>query len=256
MDQSELIRTIYRRINRAARRGFNCPTDSQIAGYLEHGLEQKEKSRFEAHLADCEFCLSAVGSLVRQQRLPVTVELPVHLHQKAIDIVPVKAGWRVPWKWLLVPALAGLIIMVFIRHRSPQPETLMSSAPIATVGANQSPKSIPRVPPQIPEKQYVRKSATRRADLQLLEPGPNSVRRMQAVRFRWTPIANAIYYEVRMVNSEGNVMWRGQESTPTAQLPPNLSLQPAKYFVWVTAYLNDGRTVESDARAFWIRSPG
>lgn len=256
MDEQELIRIIDGPGKKTAQRRWNCPSDSQIAGYLEHSLETKEKLRLQAHLADCDFCISAVGTLVRQQRASEPAEVPVHLYREAIDIVPVKAGWRVPWKWLLVPSLAGLVVVAIIWRRSFEPERFVASAPVPAVGTERLPQSIPQIPLRTPEKQYVRKLATRRPALQLLEPAPNSVWQKQQVRFSWRPVANATYYEIRVVNSKGDVMWRGQESDPTVQFPASLSLQPGKYFVWVRAYLDDGRTIKSNARAFWIRSSG
>ena len=256
MDEHELIRIIDGPGKKTARRRWNCPSDSQIAGYLEHSLERKEKLRFQAHLADCDFCISAVSTLVRQQRASEPAQVPIHLYRDAIDIVPVNAGWRMPWKWLLVPALAALVIIAIIWRRSPQPERLVASAPLPAVAAERLPQAIPQVPLGTPEKQYVRKLATRRSALQLLEPAPDSVWEKQQVRFSWRPVANATYYEIRVVNSEGDVMWRGQESETTVQFPGNLSLQSGKYFVWVRAYLDDGRTIKSNARAFWIRSSG
>jgi len=261
MDERELIRIIDARDNKTARRRWNCPSDSTIASYLEHYLEPKEKSRIEAHLAHCDFCLSAVGALVRQQRPSEPVEVPTPLLQQAIDIVPAKSnvlaksGWRLSWKWLPVPALAATMVIAVILLKSPQPARFVASAPAPAVAAARAPEIIPRASSPLPEKQYVRKMATIAPGLQLTEPKSNSAWQKQELRFRWRPVANSTYYEIHVVTSEGDLVWQEQRSDLAAQFPPDLSLQPGKYFVWVRAYLNDGRTIKSDARAFWIRSP-
>jgi hypothetical protein len=254
MDEQELIQIIDARGKKPARRRWNCPSNRQTAGYLEHRLEPTEKMHFEAHLADCDFCLVAVGAVVRQRRSSEPVDVPAYLHREAVDMAPARSEWRLSWKWLLIPALASLVVITGIWRRSAQTERLVASAPLSAVGAQRSPEAIPQIPLQTPEKPQVRELAARKSALQLLEPAPHSVWPKQEVRFRWRPVANATYYEIRVVNSEGDLMWRAQESNSTAQIPPNLSLQPGKYFVWVRAYLNDDRTVKSDARAFWIRS--
>src|SRR5215467_2383449 len=69
MDEQELIQIIDAAGKKTARRGWNCPSASKIAAYLEHHLEPREKSRLEAHLAHCDSCLSTVGALVRQLRM-------------------------------------------------------------------------------------------------------------------------------------------------------------------------------------------
>jgi hypothetical protein len=88
--------------------------------------------------------------------------------------------------------------------------------------------------------------------LEVLEPQPESVVLRNRLRFRWKPVGDAAYYELRVANSEGDLMWQGQGSSPKAQLPPELPLQPGNYFVWVRAYLHDGRTIKSEPVPFTI----
>src|ERR1051326_8945377 len=256
MDEQELIQIIAARGKNTVRRRWNCPSDSQIAGYLEHRLKPEEKVRFESHLADCAYCLSTISALVRQRRASEPVKVPAHLYHGALDTVPVRTGWRLSWKWALVPALASLVVIISIWRRSPQTERLVASAPVPAVVVEQSPQAVPQIQLPTAEKPQVRKLATGKPALQMLEPTPNSVWQKQEVRFRWRPVANATYYEVRVVNSEGDSVWKAQGSNPTVQLPPDLSLPPGKYFVWVRAYLNNDRTVNAAARAFWVRSSG
>jgi hypothetical protein len=256
MDEQELIQIIDGQGKRIARRRWNCPSDSKIASYLEHRLEAKDKSRVEAHLANCDFCLGAVAALVRQQRASEPVEVTAPLLRKAIDLVPLKTVWTLSWKWLLAPALASVVLITALLQRSPQPERFGRSVPASAVEAERSAEEIPQTSSRPPEKQYVRKKVAIAPGLQLVEPKLNSAWQKEALRFRWRSVANATYYEVRVVNSEGDLVWHGQESDLSTRFPPDLPLRPGKYFVWVRAYLNDGRTIKSDARAFWIRSSG
>jgi hypothetical protein len=256
MDEQELIRMIDTRARKTARRGWKCPSDSHAASYLEQGLEPKEKSRFEAHLADCDFCLEMVGALVRRQRASESAEVPARLLQQAINAVPVRAGWRVSRKWILAPALASIAVASAVLLRSPERGKFVASVSAPPVETVRPAAVIPRAPAQPAEKQYVRKLATSDLRLQLLEPLSESVVPRARLRFRWRAFANTTYYEIRVVNSEGDLVWQGQEANPSAYLPPDLSLRPGKYFVWVRAYLTDGRTVKSEAMGFWIGSSG
>ena len=92
------------------------------------------------------------------------------------------------------------------------------------------------------------------ASLQLLEPRSGAIVRSNGLRFRWKPVSKAVYYEIRVVNSEGDPVWRAESAEPAAQVAGNVSLMAGKYFVWVTAHLNDGRTLKSETIAFQIAS--
>lgn len=255
MDERELIQVVEAGDKKIARRRWNCPSDSEIASYLEHHLESIEKLRFEAHLANCDFCLTTVAAIVRQQRTVESVEVPAHLFQQAIDFVSAKSRWIVSWKWIPVPALAAIVVITATLLKSPQQKKFVALAPASPIGATPSPEIVPPTSSLATEKQYVRKMVTIAPGLHLLEPKSNSAWQKQELRFRWRPVANATYYEIRVVTSEGDSVWREQRSDISAQFPPDLALQPGKYFVWIRAYLNDGRTIKSDARAFWIRDP-
>jgi hypothetical protein len=89
---------------------------------------------------------------------------------------------------------------------------------------------------------------------QMIEPRPESVAHRDGLRFRWEPMGNVAHYELRVVNSEGDLLWESEASEPSAQLPPDVSLRPGQYFVWVEAYLKDGRIVKSNTVHFAIRN--
>ena len=106
---------------------------------------------------DCDFfCLSAVGAVVRQRRWSEAGRRPCLSHREARGVVPAWSEWRLSWKWLLVPALASLVVITVIWRRSAQTEKLVASAPISAVGAQRSPEAVPQIPFKTPEKQQVR----------------------------------------------------------------------------------------------------
>jgi hypothetical protein len=238
---------------RAVRRRWSCPSDNTIASYLERRLGPKETSRLEEHLADCDFCLGTVGALVHQQRTSEPIEVPVHMLQQAIDAVPARVNWIRSWKWLLAPALAGIIVVSVLLLRLPRRQQFVASISAPVIETARTPAPIPQ-PSQPREKEHVRKLTTAASELQFLEPPSDSVVPRERLRFRWKAVAGAIYYEIKVVDAEGDAVWHGQETNATAQLPPGFSLASGEYFVWVRAYLDDGRTVKSDAVAFQIES--
>ena len=260
MDEHEIVRMIRAQSrSQLAHRGWRCPSASQVAAYLEQQLGAKDKARFEEHLADCDFCIGLVSSLVRQQKAEEPVEVPAHLVRGAIDAVPEKASAGRPWRWLLAPALATIVVGSAVLLKPPQPVQIRQpevSAPV--VSETSPPTSAPDAksdsgPEGTPE---VRSLKTPTKSPQLLEPRSGSIVRAKEFHFRWKPVSKAVYYEIRVVNSEGDPVWRAESAEPAAQLPDSLSLTPGEYFVWVSAHLSDGRTLKSDTIAFQIRSSG
>ncbi len=221
-----------------------------MTAYLEQQLEAKERSRFEAHLSECDSCLDVVGGLVRQRRTAELPEVPAYLVDKAAKALPAETWWRNSWRWVLVPAFAALIVaaMVLLRPLQPERPSASISPPIEK---SQPPVSLLHTPSQPPEEQYVRK-LTPVQMVEVLDPQPESVVLRESLRFRWKAVANVTYYELRMVNAEGDLLWQGQASNSTAQLPLNLPVPPGAYFVWVRAFLHDGRTIKSDPMPFTI----
>jgi len=250
MDEKELLRIINSRPNNRARRRWNCPSDIQVASYLEQRLEPTERSHFEAHLADCDFCLAMVGELVPQQSASDPVDVPARLLRQAIDSVPVQATWRISLRrWALVPALASIVVAGAVLLRSPQARHFMPSASVPREKAGPSVAAQPSAQSQ--EEKDIRGSNSSPA-LQLLEPRSESVVQREGLKFRWQPMGDVAYYEIRVMDSQGDLVWQAQRSNPSAQVPSNVSIQPGKYFVSVHAYLKDGRTVRSDSVAIIV----
>jgi len=73
------------------------------------------------------------------------------------------------------------------------------------------------------------------------------------LEIRWRGVRDALVYEVRLVTSEGSLVWEGQTEATEATLPADVRLEPGrKYYVWVRAYLSEGRTLKSDAFGFSV----
>lgn len=251
MDEHEVIRTIESRPRKIARRRLTCPSSARVAAYLEQRLDLKERSRFEAHLSDCDFCLDTIGGLVRQQRNPELSEAPAHLIDQAANTLPTQTRWQVSRRWVLVPACITVVIAAVVLLLTPQSERSLASLSTPAIEKSRPAVALLQPPSQSPEEQYVRKLSPVQM-VEVLEPLPQSVVLRGRLRFRWKAVANATYYELRVVNAEGDVLWQGQESNPTTQLPPNLPVRSGAYFVWVRAFLNDGRTIKSDPVPFTI----
>jgi hypothetical protein len=77
--------------------------------------------------------------------------------------------------------------------------------------------------------------------------------RGEGLEIRWRGVPGALGYEIRLVTSEGSLVWEGQTEATEATLPPEVRLEPGRrYYVWVRAHLSEGRTLRSDAFGFSV----
>jgi hypothetical protein len=72
---------------------------------------------------------------------------------------------------------------------------------------------------------------------------------------RWKPVADATFYEVKIVSEDGSAVVT--ESTNNAELQVNKPALQAghKYFVKIVAHLSGGRTVTSGPVSFRVAAP-
>jgi hypothetical protein len=73
------------------------------------------------------------------------------------------------------------------------------------------------------------------------------------LEIRWTGPSQVLFYEVRIVNAEGDLLWEEHSNDTRIKIPPGLTLHAGQtYFVWVRAYRQEGKTVQSKASSFRI----
>ena len=70
---------------------------------------------------------------------------------------------------------------------------------------------------------------------------------------RWRGVPGSLFYEVHLVTADGSVVWEGRTEATEATLPAGVHLVPGqKYYVWVRAYLSEGKTLKSPAAGFSV----
>jgi hypothetical protein len=71
--------------------------------------------------------------------------------------------------------------------------------------------------------------------------------------FEWTPVPESLYYQLRIVSDEGDLIWQGRVDGTQWALPSDLPLVPgSEYFVRVDAYLAEAKAVNSDYFLFQV----
>ena len=79
----------------------------------------------------------------------------------------------------------------------------------------------------------------------IVSPQPGSIVPRERLKFEWKAVPNSRYYQVHVATSEGDPVWEGQSEGSTLRPPYDIAFNNGPYFVWITAYLEDGREAKS-----------
>lgn len=204
-----------------------CPDETGIAAYFEGRVSAAERTRLESHFAGCRHCVGQIGVLARlglEQEAPAPV--PPGLLGAALA-EPRRERSRIgPSRWVAAALAASLV-------------AVLGSA-LWTRG--QTPADAPGV----------RSSVTAPLALEVLQPEEDGVLPRPDAEIRWTEIAAALSYRVRVTTAEGDLLWQGEAKEPRLRVPRELALEEGRlYFVWVHAHLPDGKTLRSPAAGFY-----
>jgi hypothetical protein len=233
-------------------RGWRCPSDEMIASYLDAAVDSPGRSRLESHLADCEYCRALVAELAKVQRDREMPSLPPGLMQRAVALIPPKST-RMYWLWAPAAAMAGTAFLLIVAVVLRSPEQLIIPSP-STHAAPVIAKSEPAPTLTTPAHEVVRKPSS--ADLlpSVVSPHRGSIVARERLEFQWKTVPHSRYYEVRVVTLEGDLVWEGQSEGSVLQPPADVTLNDGSYFVWITAYLENGRQAKSSPVRFSLAS--
>ena len=229
---------------------FHCPDEHQLASYVEQQLIGAERERVESHLAKCDRCLQQVGFLVKQSQVSAgdAPSLLVH-HAKKLDTAA-HENLGFGWKRVSVAAALAVTVIGLVLWREVRPNT-EHSVMVATAERPLAPAVRDKVQPT-PDN-AVRGFHAPDSHPLVLSPQPGAIVHATDFTVRWEPVPNSATYEVRIVTADGDLVWRKRvhENSVT---PPKQTLRPGlKYFVWVRAWLTNGKTQQSPAVAFMGR---
>lgn len=227
---------------------FHYPDEHQLAAYVDQQLIGAERERVESHLAKCDSCLQQVGFLVKQSQVSVG-DAPSLLVSQAKKL-ETAAHENLPfgWKWVSVAAALAVIAIGLVVWREVRPNTEEHSMIVATAERPLAPAVRDKVQPNADNA--VRSFHAPDSQPLVLSPQPGAIVHASDFTIRWEPVPNSAAYEVRIVTADGDLVWRKRVHENSVD-PPKQILRPGlKYFVWVRAWLANGKTLQSPAVAF------
>ena len=248
MNNDEL-KYILKQSTDAAERQSACPGDYELASYMDGGLSECDHGRFELHLADCPYCIERVGILGRAGEGEPAIHTPellqTHIGKLAgISRLENIRDQRSRWKKIPRWAAAAVVVLAFgvlSQMFSPVPNDLGPSTAV-----------------EIPGQSSGMLRETR--NLNPVAMAPNFLSSHEGMEvmpgngvFRWTPVPDSLYYQLRIVSDEGDLVWQGRVNSTQWILPLDLSLsRGAEYFVRVDAYFTEAKALSSDYLLFRV----
>lgn len=226
-----------------AERQVDCPDDYDIAAYMDGGLGGQEHQQLEMHLADCDFCLQRVGLLGRAIEDESENTVPELLLARSVRLVP---SSRNPIFKKILPgsqrwAAAAILVLV-----------------VSGLLFNQ--ESIRFDPQEAPSQGELSDTAQQQRNIGSISRVPNLISPVEGSTidpashsFTWLPVQNSLYYQVRIVSEEGDLLWQERLKDTQWQLPVQLELEAdSEYFVRVDAFLTEIKSLNSDYVVFKI----
>jgi Putative zinc-finger len=253
MDEDYLRELIRLRKAGPGRKGWRCPGPATIAAYADGRLEEKSRVRLETHFADCDDCLNELAVLVQGRESGNEWDASPAMLERALALPGAKTSltWKSAWEWTAFSAAAVLLVLVIsVTLREPRTIPLPSTSPAATAGRG-APTRPSASEPGAPIPPSVRSVPRESALPKLTFPSEGATIPWENMEFRWRGVNGSIGYDVLVVTAEGDLVWEKRAEGTHTQLPRDVSLNSGqKYFVWVRAYLPDGKTVASPAVSF------
>lgn len=226
-------------------RGPNCLEPEAIAALLNRGPKAVINNVHKTHLADCPFCLQQLARICRSREEDTTgVSSELLLQAEALGAGA--AGLQVPGtqrvnsrplrgSFPAVVAIAATVVLaigiMLVNFKTGDPVTLN--------------------PEDFKTSRNVDSGAM---NLRVLAPVSASLILPAEQVFRWTEVPGALFYDVRLVDPEGELLLRERLKTTRWLIPESLHLEPGnEYYVRVDAYLDDEQFLSSEHVVFGVR---
>ncbi len=234
MNYQQITERIRNLRNQDAGPGPTCPDDHQIAAAVDGTLRLADRAAFDRHVADCDFCVARIGTLNGLRAAEVMGAAPDMTLARAKRIVGKTGNRRHAPHWAAAAVVVLALTFTYDRY-SP-----VDGDPDASVS------SLPQVATPQADFQQSRNINPNSLRPNILTPKEGTLIDTGNTTFRWTEISGCLYYDIRIVTWEGDMVWQERVSDTEWRLPGGLKLEPgAEYYVRVDAYLAEAKNISS-----------
>ncbi|MGD8358243.1 MAG: anti-sigma factor [Lysobacterales bacterium] len=230
MDIDRIIDALKQAADEEPKPNGACLDPGQLAAFMDGGLSFEERAAAERHLAGCDHCLAQLAAMLRSAGGTDVPSLPAEVVEQAERLAtPSQRRRRTHFGW----AAAAVLVLA------------VSIVSIQWVGG-----------PTAPEQEPTRE--TRYIDRQPLQPTLLAPREGSVIQpleqvFRWTSVPGSLFYDVQLVNADGDLLLRERVDDTRWLIPKDLKLTPgAEYYVRIDAYVSDAKYLSSEHVAFSV----
>lgn len=222
---------ILRALRGNAPAGEDCLAPEQLAAFFDGGLCTADRAEAEEHLADCDYCLGQAALITRSRGDSAAAGVPSSISSQAQSVGQRRAA--APRRRLLSWALAAVLVLTVGMFA-------VQLAPINPAGDTE------------PLRQ-TRLADPKALQPRLLAPAEGSVISPLEQVFRWNEVEGSLYYDVRLVDPDGNLVLRERVASTRWLIPETVLLEPGEeYFVRIDAYLSDAKFLSSEHVVFTV----
>ncbi len=228
-------------------RGAHCLAPEALAAFLDGSSSRREHGAREAHLADCAFCLHQLAQICRSREDEGVTNIHPELLQQAEALGVKEAGEQQP----------GIrrVRRLLLTGRFPALAALAATVVLATGIVWMNFRAGNPASPEPEEFQTTRFAQTSAINPRVLAPTAGSLIVPAEQVFRWTEVPGSLFYDVRLLDPDGEVLLRERVKTTRWLIPDKLHLKAGgEYYVRVDAYLDDEQFLSSEHVVFGVRS--
>jgi len=236
MNAKQIIALVKASAEADAEPSGSCLPPEQLAAYQDGKLHDQQRGVAEAHLAACDRCLGQLAAMSRSataQEAETGVPASLIARAEALFTPPARGTAPTRWRWAVPLAAAAVLFLALTQMLDP------------SGGLNDEPAS-----PPTPQTRYAGREPLQP---RLLTPAEDSVVRPADQVFQWTEVPGTLFYEVRLISFDGDLLLRQRVDGTHWLIPKRLRLDPGEeYFVRVDAYLSDAKYLSSEHRMFRV----
>ena len=273
MEDAEIRKLLQVQHGKAERRGWRCPHENRLAAYVTQSLSGSARNSVEAHVADCDFCLGQVAFLAHSADWVNSEAVPAQLLSRARKLVTREPGKVINpgWRWAVAAAAVACFAIVFVLvvlQVRKQPSVSLTTGPLIAQASpkpvaspqlnagppifrSESPRAVPTQRKRSSGPSIVRGKTDDDLFPKLISPRDGAVVQREDLEFRWEPVSEALFYEVRIMSAEGDLVFEGQ--TENTILKPGSTaplVHGMKYFATIRAHLRQGKAAKSSLVSF------
>ena len=238
MNHEQITERIRNLRTQPAASGPACPDEHQVAAAIDGELNWDDRDAFDQHVANCDYCITRIGSLNGLRAVEVVEEVPDITLARARRLAKRTGTIQHAPRWAAAAVVVLAMVFTFGKYSNDNiaPESPASLLPpVATV----------------PQSRNIDPDALRP---RILAPHEGAVIDAGKTLFRWTEIPGSLYYDIRIITGEGDMVWQDRINDTEWALPGHFELEPgAQYYVRVDAYLAEAKSVSSRHLLFTVK---